>query len=271
MSDAQYKSFKIYHYTSLDYAKQANSAFLMGCFMIIALKKSAEEAWNLFLPYHNKFVPFRDATMGTCSYKCTVQHCLQGLQFAITLGWYNYDKFDVQEYQHFEKVENGDLNWILPGKFVAFSGPLNATDKYGSFTPEDYVPIFKKLGVQLVVRLNKPQYERQKFVKAGIQHLDLYFLDGTPPPDDVVDKFLEAVEKQTKGAIAIHCKAGLGRTGSLIALYCMKHFGFPPAAYIGWIRIARPGSILGPQQNYLIQMDKRMMAAGGEQKRVELL
>ena len=183
--------------------------------------------------------------MGTCSYKCTVHHCLQGLQFAIALGWYNYSTFDVQEYQFYEKVENGDLNWILPGKFIAFSGPLNVTDKYGSFTPDDYVPIFKKLGVQLVVRLNKAQYERQKFVKAGINHLDLYFLDGTPPPDDIVDKFLEAVEKQ-KGAIAIHCKAGLGRTGSLIALYCMKHFGFPPAAYIGWIRIARPGSILGP-------------------------
>jgi len=33
-------------------------------------------------------------------------------------------------------------------------------------------------------------------VKAGLGHLDLYFLDGTPPPDDIVDKFLEAVEKQ---------------------------------------------------------------------------
>ena len=50
----------------------------------------------------------------------------------------------------------------------------------------------------------------------------------------------------------------------------MKHFGFPPAAYTGWIRIARPGSILGPQQNYLLSMDKRMMDAGGAQKRVEL-
>lgn len=74
-----------------------------------------------------------------------------------------------------------------------------------------------------------------------------------------------------KGAIAIHCKAGLGRTGSLIALYCMKHFGFPPAAFTGWIRIARPGSILGPQQQYLITMDDRMLKAGGEAKRRELL
>lgn len=24
-----------------------------------------------------------------------------------------------------QRVENGDLNWIIPGKFLAFSGPHN--------------------------------------------------------------------------------------------------------------------------------------------------
>ena len=98
--------------------------------------------------------------MGACAYKCTNYHCFQGLMYAIVLGWYDYNNFNVQEYQHYEKVENGDLNWIVPNKFIAFSGPLNVTDKYGSFTPEDYVPIFRKMGVSLVVRLNKPQYDK---------------------------------------------------------------------------------------------------------------
>ena len=75
----------------------------------------------------------------------------------------------------------------IPYKFIPFSGPLNVTDKYGSFTPDDYVPIFKKMGVTLVVRLNKPQYDKKKFTKAGIKHLDLYFLDGSTPPDHIVD------------------------------------------------------------------------------------
>ena len=152
---------------------------------------------------------------------------------------------------------------------MAFSGPLNVTDRYGSFTPDDYVPIFKKMGVSLVVRLNKPQYEKAKFTKQGIKHLDLFFIDGTAPPDEIVPQFLTAAENE-KGAIAIHCKAGLGRTGTLIGLYCMKHFGFPPAAFIGWIRIARPGSILGPQQQYLNNMDRRMLEIGGEESRRRL-
>jgi len=53
------------------------------------------------------------------------------------------------------------------------------------------------------------------------------------------------------GAIGIHCKAGLGRTGTLIGLWAMKTYQIPADAFIGWIRIARPGSILGPQQKYL--------------------
>jgi cell division cycle 14 len=270
INDQQYSTYKIYHYTSLDYAKQANAAFLMGAFMIIILERSAADAWKVFAPYHNKFTPFRDATMGTCTYKCTIEHCLNGLHLAIKLCWYDYKTFDVVEYQHYEKVENGDLNWTVPGKFISFSGPLNQTDKYGSFTPDDYVPIFKKMGVTLVVRLNKAQYDKKKFTKAGIKHLDLYFLDGSTPPDNIVEQFLQACEAE-KGAIAVHCKAGLGRTGSLIALYVMKHVGFPPADFIGWIRIARPGSILGPQQQYLCNMDETMMKMGGAAKRQELI
>lgn len=38
----------------------------------------------------------------------------------------------------------------------------------------------------------------------------------------------------------------------------MKHYYFNAADFIGWIRIARPGSILGPQQHFLIEMEKIM-------------
>ena len=42
----------------------------------------------------------------------------------------------------------------------------------------------------------------------------------------------------------------------------MKHFKFPAAAFIGWIRIARPGSILGPQQYYLLEKEEQMLGCG---------
>lgn len=49
--------------------------------------------------------------------------CLRGLEYAIKLGWFDYRTFNINQYEHYEKVENGDLNWIIPKKFVAFSSP----------------------------------------------------------------------------------------------------------------------------------------------------
>ncbi|VEL37069.1 unnamed protein product [Protopolystoma xenopodis] len=37
----------------------------------------------------------------------------------------------------------------------------------------------------------------------------------------------------------------------MIACYLMKHYKFTAAEAIAWIRICRPGSIIGPQQNWL--------------------
>jgi len=109
------------------------------------------------------------------------------------------------------------------------------------------------MGVKAVVRLNNKTYDSAGFTKEGIDHYDLIFTDGTAPSSDVVQKFLDIAES-TDGAVAVHCKAGLGRTGSLIACYAMKHYKFSAADFIGWIRIARPGSILGPQQHFLIDI-----------------
>jgi cell division cycle 14 len=169
------------------------------------------------------------------------------------LGWYNPSTFKVKEYEEFERVDNGDMNWIIPNKFLAFSSPSAQpydADGYRTFTPEDYTPIFKKWKINLVVRLNKVTYDKDKFVKNGVKHMDLYFIDGSTPSEDIIETFLDSAEKE-KHALAVHCKAGLGRTGTLIGCYAMKHFKFPAAAFIGYIRICRPGSILGPQQKFL--------------------
>lgn len=141
MSDERYKSVKLFHYTSSKFDKQANSAFLMGAFMIVVLRMSAEVAWEAFAPYHNTFRPFRDASYGDCTYNCTIFHCLKGLEIAISHGWYKFRDFDNKEYEYYEKVENGDLNWILPNKFIAFMGPIDAKPgepKRGN-APEDYL------------------------------------------------------------------------------------------------------------------------------------
>lgn len=254
LNNSTYANSKIYHFTSMDSAKRANAACLMGAYQVIILGKTAEEAWAPFTKVEPSFVDYKDASYTASPYKCTILDCLRGLEYAMKMKWFDMKLFNLRDYEYYEKVINGDLNWIIPGKFVAFSGPQankKDADGYLRFTPEDYVPIFKKMGVTMVIRLNDKKYDEEKFIQNGIKHLDLYFPDGSCPSDSIVLEFIKACE-QERGAIAVHCKAGLGRTGTLIAAYAMKHFKCFAADFIGYIRLCRPGSILGPQQQFLI-------------------
>jgi len=126
--------------------------------------------------------------------------------------------------------------------------------------PEYYFPYFKEHNVTTIIRLNSPEYDRMSFVKSGIEHHDMYFVDGTSPPVSIVENFLEVVEAAS-GVIAVHCKQGLGRTGTLIACYIMKHYDFDAAESIAFLRIQRPGSVVGPQQQFLHKMESIMKSA----------
>ena len=180
-----------------------------------------------------------------------------------------------RRYEKYERVDMGDFNWITP-HFLAFASPqqkpvasiprsspeflslprtIQAVEN--SIIPEPFKNVlchFKERNIGLVVRLNSELYSPSYFTALGIEHIDMIFDDGTCPPLPLVKKFIklahEIINTQKK-SIAVHCKAGLGRTGCLIGAYLIYRYGFTANDLIAFMRFMRPGMVVGPQQHWL--------------------
>lgn len=234
-------------------------------------KKSKQNSPRSVVPRNGSTLdaipPFHDASPCECSYDLNILDCLRGLVKARANNFFNFDDFDVKEYEYFEQVENGDLNWIVKNKFLAFAGPQykKTVTREGCYilTAEHYVPYFKSRNVGLVVRLNKALYDENSFKYEGIDHFEQFYTDGSCPTLPMLRTILQAFEAVDKDkGIAVHCKAGLGRTGTCIGAYMMKHYKFTAKEAIGWMRICRPGMVIGPQQHFLEDIEKQMWYEG---------
>ncbi len=243
-----------------------NAIFMLGAYLIMKHNITLDDLLHTFAPVIHKAVPYRDVSPGKPNFDLLLEDCWGGLIQAKTLGWVDFapGAFNLARYEHLDDPLNADLHELVPGKLVAMRGPTalssgrvweDAVHPDGSFShrrfsPAHYTPILRALGVTAVVRLNSPRYDAADFAAAGIALADLPFPDGAPPPPAIIAKFM-AVVAAAPGAVAVHCHAGLGRTGTLAALYLIRHCGFSARQAIGWLRIVRPGSVIGEQQDFL--------------------
>jgi cell division cycle 14 len=91
--------------------------------------KTPEQAFQPFKEkaYEQILVPFVDAgdeNFTAKGFEVSVLDCVRGLAAGWQLQWYNTITFDSKAYENLYSVNEGDLNWIIPSKIMAFSSPI---------------------------------------------------------------------------------------------------------------------------------------------------
>ena len=116
------------------------------------------------------------------TFELSVLDCIKGLVTAIDIGWYSFKTFDYQAYEKSYTLSEGDMNWVIPKRILAFSSPVSAfLTKLDGVKPANFIHQFKTFGIQHIIRLNDSLYDEEVFTREGIQVHDLEFPDGSCP------------------------------------------------------------------------------------------
>ena len=150
-----------------------------------------------------------------------------------------------------------------PMKFIIMDTPRQSTIHL-------YIKEMRKHSVGDVVRVCEPTYQRAELDAAGIGLHDMEYSDGHPPPKEIIDQWLQLVDKtfysgdpSPAKAVAVHCIAGLGRAPVMVALALIEFAGMDPVEAVALIRRHRRGAINEKQLLYLEGYKKYYRRGGG--------
>jgi hypothetical protein len=125
----------------------------------------------------------------------------------------------------------------------------------------DELPELWRAGIRAVVCLLNIPSAAAAYSAAGFAFLCLPVADGFPPTDAAFREFLDfvAAQRALGHPVAVHCEAGIGRTGTFLAGYLIMS-GLTVEAAVTQVRALRLGAVETARQlEFLLQFSDRAL------------
>jgi atypical dual specificity phosphatase len=126
------------------------------------------------------------------------------------------------------------FSWIEKPRLAGMARPESAED----------LAWLRTQGIDLLVSLTEERLRRDWVNEVGLLIIHEPVVDMEAPTQDQLDRCISAIDNALdhKMGVAVHCTAGLGRTGVILACHLVSR-GMTANNAIARIRRLRPGSI----------------------------
>jgi ABC-type sulfate/molybdate transport systems ATPase subunit/protein-tyrosine phosphatase len=147
---------------------------------------------------------------------------------------------DPRRFEHTAIMRHPGQGGPGPRGFVWIeTGRLAATPMPGLAAPIDQdLVMLKQAGVTMLITLNEQDFPDDLLARHGLRNLHFPIADQQAPSTDETDVLLTQMRRMLDEGevLAVHCLAGLGRTGTILAAYMVREQGLSAQAALNQIR-----------------------------------
>jgi atypical dual specificity phosphatase len=142
-----------------------------------------------------------------------------------------------------------NFSWVIEGKLAGSGMPTNYSQFLWLITH----------GIKSIITIREVPLPSKWFSNGkgdGIDYLHLRVEDYGAPSLEEIDNTIDYIQQEIskKKPVMVHCAAGRGRTGTILAAYFIKKENLTASQSIKKIRNMRPGSIQSERQEMALYM-----------------